>query len=79
MKQAPEEFKENDDWEVFRGAMKQQYEQADIYGDLLKHGSQLLKKGGRIVFLWHTDDEQPAEKNKFPEHPDFEFVRSSRD
>jgi len=31
------------------------------------------------VFLFHTDDEKPAEENKFPEHPKLEFVRSSRD
>ena len=57
--------------------MKEQYEKESVYGDLLKNASKLLRKGGRVVFLFHTDSSLPEEKNKFPEHPDFEFVCSS--
>lgn len=39
----------------------------------------MLKVGGRIVFLWHTDDQNSPEENKFPEHPNFQFVSSSKD
>ena len=59
--------------------MKRQYGQADIYSDLLLSGSRLLRPNGRIVFLYHTDDQKTEEENRFPEHPDFEFVCSSKD
>lgn len=52
-------------------SMKEYYEQSSIYEDLLRNASRLIKKGGRLVFLFHTDDSLPPEKNKFPEHPDF--------
>ena len=57
--------------------MKEQYDVNEIYDDLLDHASKLLRKGGRLVFLFHTDAENPPEKNKFPEHPAFEFICSS--
>ncbi|CDW74335.1 trna (guanine-n2)-methyltransferase homolog [Stylonychia lemnae] len=57
--------------------MMEQYDVQKLYYDLLEHASHLLKKGGRIVYLFHTDTSLPEEKNKFPEHPDFEFICSS--
>jgi len=39
----------------------------------------MLKPGGRVVFLWHTDDEKSEEENRFPEHTGLEFVSSSKD
>ena len=39
----------------------------------------MLKPGGRVVFLWHTDDEKSEEENRFPDHPLLEFVSSSKD
>lgn len=39
----------------------------------------MLKPGGRLVFLWHTDDEKSEEENRFPDHPLLEFVSSSKD
>jgi tRNA G10 N-methylase Trm11 len=59
--------------------MKEQYAQKDIYADLLDHASKMLKPGGRVVFLWHTDDEKSEEDNRFPSHPGLEFVISSKD
>lgn len=51
--------------------MKERYHIPKIYEDLLNNASFLLKKGGRLVFLFHTDSSLPPENNKFPEHPDF--------
>jgi len=59
--------------------MKEQYAQKDIYADLLDHASKMLKPGGRVVFLWHTDDEKSEEENRFPAHTGLEFVCSSKD
>jgi len=59
--------------------MKKQYSQQDIYFDLLSHASVQLRPGGLIVYLFHTDDDYTEEQNKFPEHPDFKFIRSSKD
>ena len=47
-----------------------------IYYTLLENASKLLKIGGRIVFLFHTDSSYDDEYNKFPEHECFEFVHS---
>ncbi len=58
-------------------SMKEHYDVLKVYSDLLENASKILRKGGRIVFLYHTDMSLPAERNKFPEHPDFEFVCSS--
>jgi len=60
-------------------SMKEHFDFVELHMLLLEIASVLLVKGGRLVFLFHTDDEEPAEKNKFPEHDDFEFIRSSRD
>ena len=58
-------------------SMKEHYDVLKVYSDLLENASKILRKGGRIVFLYHTDLSLPAERNKFPDHPDFEFVCSS--
>lgn len=39
----------------------------------------MLRKGGRLTFLFHNDDEKSDEENKFPEHPAFDFVAASKD
>ena len=40
----------------------------------------LLVPGGRLVFLFHTDEEnREDEKLRFPMHQQLRFVRSSRD
>lgn len=57
--------------------MKEHYEVRKVYDDLLINAAKLLKSGGKLVFLFHTDQSLPPERNKFPEHPDFEFVSSS--
>ena len=59
--------------------MKEQYSQKDIYSDLLDHSAKMLKPGGRVVFLWHIDDERTPEENKIPENDFLEFVNSSKD
>ena len=38
-----------------------------------------MRPNGRIVFLYHTDEEHTEEENKFPSHPQFEFISSSKD
>lgn len=35
--------------------MKERYEITNVYSDLLANASKLLIKGGRLVFLFHTD------------------------
>jgi tRNA (guanine10-N2)-methyltransferase len=60
-------------------AMKEHYDFVELHLHLIDVASQLLKPGGRLVYLFHTDDREPDEKNTFPEHPSFIFVRSSRD
>jgi tRNA (guanine10-N2)-methyltransferase len=50
----------------------------ELHIHLIEIAAKLLVKGGKLVFLFHTDDRESAEKNKFPEHPAFQFVRSSR-
>ena len=65
--------------DAFHASMKKQYSQKDIYFDLMDHASKLLRPGGILVFLFHTDDEYTAEENKFPEHEAFTFQRSSKD
>jgi hypothetical protein len=80
-KKAEEEgvLEENDDGEEEEPhfSMKEHYDVLKVYSDLLENASKIIRKGGRIVFLYHTDMSLPAERNKFPEHPDFEFVCSS--
>ena len=60
-------------------AMKQQFDFIELHEHLLHVAALLLRPKGLLVFLFHTDDEQPEEKNKFPEHPSLDFIRSSRD
>ena len=57
--------------------MKEHYDFNKVYSDLLVNAAKLLRKDGRLVFLFHTDLSLPSERNKFPEHPDLEFVSSS--
>ena len=68
-----------DDKVVFHASMKEQYAQKDIYSDLLDHAGKMLRPGGRVVFLWHTDDEKSEEENRFPANPLLDFVSSSKD
>ena len=72
----PSEEEEEDEEEP-HFSMKEHYDVNKVYSDLLLNASKLLKTGGRLVFLYHTDLSLPAERNKFPENPDFEFVCSS--
>ena len=58
--------------------MKEQYDTQKLYADLLEIANQLLKPEGKIVFLFHTDESLPMEKNRFPEHEAFEFICSSK-
>lgn len=60
-------------------AQKEHFDFCELHDHLLHIAALLLRPGGRLVFLFHTDDEKPAEENKFPEHPQLEFIRSSRD
>lgn len=55
---------------------KQNYGVNEIFYKLLMIASYLLKKGGRLVFLFHTDIEYDPEHNKIPTHPCFELVHS---
>lgn len=59
--------------------MCKQYAQHDIYYDILDNASKMLRVGGRIVFLYHTDDTHTEEENAFPSHKAFEIVCSSKD
>ena len=72
----PEEF---DAQGNFHASMKEQYSQKDIYLDLLQNASSMLKPGGRIVYLFHNDDEKSEEENRFPAHPLFRFICASKD
>ena len=58
---------------------KDHFDFVELHDHLVEIASKLLVPGGRLVFLFHTDEEQAAEKNKFPEHPDFDLIRSSKD
>jgi len=55
---------------------KESYGINKIYKTLFTIATKSLKLGGKLVFLFHTDTEYPAEYNKFPEHPCFEMVHS---
>lgn len=46
---------------------------------MMDHASRQLRPGGLLVFLFHTDDEHTEEENRFPEHAEFIFLRSSKD
>ena len=59
--------------------MCKQYGQKDIYYDILDNAAQRLRSGGRVVFLYHTDDTHTDEENAFPEHPGYSIVCSSKD
>ena len=52
--------------------MCKQYAVQQIYYDILDNASKMLRSGGRIVFLYHTDDTLSDEENKFPEHDAFQ-------
>ena len=58
-------------------SMKEHYDVLKVYDDLLLNASRILRPGGRLVFLFHTDKSVPEEKNRFPTHPAFEFISSS--
>jgi hypothetical protein len=60
-------------------SMKEHFDFVELHDLLLEVASHLLRPGGRLVYLFHTDDEKPAAENKFPEHPELTFLRSSRD
>ena len=69
--QNPDEAKEDEEQEedeelMPHYSMKEHYEVFSVYGDLLENASKILRPGGRLVFLFHTDQSLPAEKNKFP-------------
>ena len=57
--------------------MKETYEYTTVYQDLLINASKLLRVGGRVVFLFHTDQSLPEEKNRFPAHELFEQIAAS--
>ena len=57
--------------------MKEHYDVHKVYSDLLENAAKILKKGGRLVFLYHTDTSLPPERTRFPEHGEFEFISSS--
>ena len=69
-------WKINDEHTVGIFTKKESYGVNQIYYTLLKSASKLLKKGGRLVFLFHTDIEYPPEFNEFPTHPCFELVHA---
>lgn len=54
-----------------------EFDVGKIYESLLILAAKLLKIGGRLVFLFHTDTSLPKERNVFPSHPSFAFVDSS--
>mmetsp|Transcript_13045 Transcript_13045/g.15560 ORF Transcript_13045/g.15560 Transcript_13045/m.15560 type:complete len:94 (+) Transcript_13045:754-1035(+) len=62
-----------------RYAMTEQFDFTELHEHLLHVAALLLRPGGHLVFLFHTDEENPPEKNRFPQHPHLEFVRSSKD
>eukprot|EP00347_Sterkiella_histriomuscorum_P019828 403340145 len=68
---------QEEDEEYIHYSMMKQYDVQKLYFDLLDQASKLLRPGGRVVYLFHTDQSLPEEKNKFPEHPDFYFKCSS--
>ena len=47
-----------------------------LYDKLLTFAAKMLKIGGVIVYLWHTDEELSDEENAFPEHPCFRLEHS---
>ena len=51
-------------------AQKQQFDFCELHDHLLHVAALLLRPRGFLVFLFHTDDDHPPEKNRFPEHPD---------
>ena len=60
-------------------SQKEHFDFIELHEHLLHIASLLLRPGGKLVFLFFTDDEKSEEENKFPEHPAFDFIRSSKD
>ena len=50
-----EEDEEEKEEEEPHFSMKEHYEVTSVYGDLLENASKILRPGGRLVFLFHTD------------------------
>ena len=50
-------------------SQKEHYDFVELHEHLLDIAANLLVKGGRLVFMFHTDDELSSDKNKFPTHP----------
>ncbi len=50
-------------------SQKEHFDFVELHDHLLDVASTLLVKGGRLVFLFHTDDSHSVEKNTFPTHP----------
>jgi tRNA (guanine10-N2)-methyltransferase len=76
-KAAEKEEEAEEEEEMPHFSMKEHYDVLKVYDDLLENASKVLRPGGRLVFLFHTDTSMPPEKNKFPSHPAFEFICSS--
>jgi hypothetical protein len=53
------------------------FDVGEIYQSLLRLGENYLRVGGRLVFLFHTDDEKPAEENIIPSSEAFNLISDS--
>lgn len=61
-------------------AQKEHFDFVELHDHLLDVAATLLVQGGRLVFLFHTDESTlENEKARFPKHPLLRLVRSSRD
>jgi tRNA (guanine10-N2)-methyltransferase len=61
-------------------AQKEHFDFIELHDHLLDVAATLLVPGGRLVFLFHTDEVTfDEEKARFPQHPQLRFVHSARD
>lgn len=61
-------------------SQKEHFDFIELHDHLLDVAATLLVKGGRLVFLFFTDESiKEDEYKKFPSHVQLSFVRSSRD
>ena len=50
-------------------SQKEHFDFVELHDHLLDIAATLLVSGGRLVFLFHTDEEESEQKNRFPTHP----------
>lgn len=79
-KNKPEKEKSEKDQEEPYFAQKEHFDFIELHDHLLDIAATLLCPGGRLVFLFHTDEPTFEEEfARFPKHPQLKFITSARD